>query len=192
MPKHKFFTTKKLDKIWADKTALERVLKIIKTEYGDTRGLRGLCHGSRNGFEQAFLEDKSRGLEVIGTDISETAREFRNSVVWDFHDVNPEWISYYDFVYSNSLDQSYAPHEAVQVWLSQLKPQGILLIEHTKMHGPQAASKMDPFGVRPELVPYLWFGAQISISHSVKKIEYGPGRLDICGFLERSKGNIVS
>ena len=47
---------------------------------------------------------------------------------------------------------------------------GVLIIEHTKAHGPQGASEMDPFGVRPMVLPYIltmWFGSQISIEHSV-------------------------
>ena len=46
------------------------------------------------------------------------------------------------------------------------------MIEHTVAHAPAAASEMDPFGVQPKVMPYvlsMWFGSQISISHSVAK-----------------------
>ena len=109
-------------------------------------------------------------INAIGTDISETAEKFEFSVQWDFHDINQEWIGKHKFIYSNSLDQSWKPKHALEVWLSQLSKDGILFIEHTKSHGPEAASKMDPFGVRPLVLPYvltMWFGRQIAIEHSV-------------------------
>lgn len=41
---------------------------------------------------------------IIGTDISDNALNFKNTIIHDFHDVKKEWISYFDFIYSNSLD----------------------------------------------------------------------------------------
>ena len=64
------------------------------------------------------------------------------------------------------------PKTALKTWLSQLKPEGILILEHTEDHGPNSAGEMDPFGVRPTVLPYvltMWFGSQISIEHSVRK-----------------------
>ena len=86
--------------------------------------------------------------------------------------MNSAWNGNQDFIYTNSLDQSWQPHVAVETWLSQLKENGILIIEHTEAHGPSGASEMDPFGVKPVVMPYvltMWFGSQISISHSVAK-----------------------
>ena len=55
----------------------------------------------------------------------------------------------------------------------QLKENGLLIIEHTKYHSSEHASEMDPFGVKPTVMPYVltkWFGSQISIEHiKVKK-----------------------
>jgi hypothetical protein len=51
-------------------------------------------------------------------------------------------------------------------WLDQVRVGGLAFIEHTKMHGPQKQSEMDPFGATLEFVPYLlcdWFGHQIAI-----------------------------
>ena len=118
------------------------------------------------------LRSLSKNFEVIGTDISETAKDFDNSFQWDFHDINPAWNENQDFIYTNSLDQSWQPHVAVETWLSQLSENGLLIIEHTHAHGPAGASEMDPFGVKPTVMPYvltMWFGSQISISHSVAK-----------------------
>lgn len=162
----------KLNNIWADEGTLKRVKDILVGEFGDTKKINGICHGARNGFEQNFLRSLSENFNVIGTDISETAKDYDNSVQWDFHDVNPAWSESQDFIYTNSLDQSWQPHVAVETWLSQLNENGLLIIEHTHAHGPSGASEMDPFGVKPTVMPYvltMWFGSQISISHSVAK-----------------------
>ncbi len=162
----------KLNYVWADEGTLKRVKDILVGEFGDTKKINGICHGARNGFEQNFLRCLSENFDIIGTDISETATKYDNSVQWDFHDVNPDWSGNQDFIYTNSLDQSWQPDVAVETWLSQLNENGILIIEHTHGHGPSGASEMDPFGVKPTVMPYMmtmWFGTQISISHSVAK-----------------------
>jgi hypothetical protein len=166
----------KLNNIWADEVTLTRVYDLLLKDFEDAKKIVGICHGTRNGFEQNYLRGLSDKLEVIGTDISETAVNYDNSVHWDFHDTNDEWTGKQDFIYTNSLDQSWQPQMAVQTWLSQLKCNGILIIEHTESHGPMGASEMDPFGVRPKVMPYvltMWFGSQISISHSVAKKTHG-------------------
>ena len=69
-------------------------------------------------------------------------------------------------MYSNSLDQAWSPRTALTTWLNQLTPEGVLVIEHTEAHGPEGASEMDPFGVRPTVMPYVlsdWFGWDISV-----------------------------
>ncbi|MCB9958390.1 MAG: hypothetical protein H6843_07310 [Rhodospirillaceae bacterium] len=158
------YNKRKLNQVWADEATLDAVIGVLKDTFGE-RPLRGLCHGARNGFEQAYLR-KTAGYDATGTDISDTATQFEHSVVWDFHDVNPDWVGAFDFVYSNSLDQSWKPRGALVTWLNQLKDDGLLLIEHTEAHGPVGASAMDPFGVRPVAMPYVlaqWFGHDISI-----------------------------
>ena len=165
-----YHNKRKIDQVWADENTLKRLGNIILSTFPESKRINGICHGTRNGFEQKFLIDFSEKITCIGTDISDTATNYKNSVQWDFHDVKEEWLGYFDFVYSNSLDQSWKPKAALQTWLSQLNINGILIIEHTKAHGPQGASEMDPFGVRPAILPYvltMWFGSQISIEHSV-------------------------
>ncbi len=159
-----FHNKRKLQNVWADRTTLALICDELVNEFPGQR-LRGLCHGSRNGFEQRFMNEYA-GFEVLGTDISETAREFENTVQWDFHDVNDQWVATFDFIYSNSLDQAWNPRAALVTWLNQLKSTGLLIIEHTEAHGPTGASEMDPFGVRPKVMPYIlseWFGWNISI-----------------------------
>ena len=163
---------KKLNNIWADEVTLRRVKDILFNEFGESKKINGICHGTRNGFEQNFFRSLSDNFNVFGTDISETAENYENSIQWDFHNVNSDWKENQDFIFTNSLDQSWQPHIAVETWLSQLNQKGLLIIEHTEAHGPSEASKMDPFGIKPVVMPYvlsMWFGSQISISHSVAK-----------------------
>lgn len=160
------FNKKKLSWVWADAQTLNLVADIVQREV-DSEKVLGICHGTRNGFEQKHFNDGFPNFEVIGTDISDTASDYPNSVVWDFHDRNEEWLGKFDFVYSNSLDQGWKPREALKQWLAQIHRDGVVVIEHTEGHGPTGASEMDPFGVRPHAMPYViaeWFGHQVSVS----------------------------
>jgi hypothetical protein len=168
-----FYNKKKIEHVWADETSL-KILSDFITKNIDKNNIRGLCHGSRNGFEQEFFNNNIKNSEVIGTDISETAKNFKNSIVWDFHETNYEWFNKFDFIYTNSLDQSYDPKLALTTWLKQINKNGFVMIEHTDQHGVRASGKMDPFGVEANFFPYLlsdWFGHSISIKilRSIKK-----------------------
>ena len=158
---------RKINRVWADENSLNFIIDYLKDE---DENIKGICHGSRNGFEQNFF-NKVNSFEVIGTDISPSANDYENSVVWDFHNVNNDWVSNFDFVYTNSLDQSFKPSLAIETWLNQLKPNGYLFIEHSKDHSPKGAGEMDPFGVKPNVFCHIlvsWFGHQISFDY--KKI----------------------
>lgn len=156
---------RKIKNVWADEATLTLMCDELKKDIPGEAALSGICHGTRNGFEQNFIAAQD-GFDAIGTDISDTAKDFERSVQWDFHDVQEDWAGKFDFVYSNSLDQSWNPRAALVTWLNQLKPGGRLVIEHTIGHGPANASEMDPFGVRPQVMPYVlvqWFGTDISM-----------------------------
>ena len=160
-----FYNKQKIDKVWADEITLEKISDFLKDKI-KTSVIKGICHGSRNGFEQNFFNEKKDGFEVIGTDISDTAKDYKNSIVHDFHNEKKEWINNFDFVYSNSLDQSFDPKKALEVWLNQIKEKGFIIIEHSDQHGVISSGKMDPFGVEANFFPYLlseWFGHLISI-----------------------------
>ena len=163
---------RKIHSVWADEKTLSRVVNILLNEFSSNDKINGICHGSRNGFEQNFLRDSSIKINAIGTDISDNATNFPNSFQWDFHDTKKDWTNKMEFIYTNSLDQSWKPKTALKTWLSQLKPNGLLIIEHTELHGTIGTSEMDPFGVKPTVMPYvltMWFGSQISIEHTVEK-----------------------
>ena len=97
----------KIKKVFADKNTLKRVKDILLNEFGEEKKINGICHGTRNGYEQNYLRGLSDNFNVIGTDISETAKDYDNSIQWDFHDINPAWNENQDFIYTNSLDQSW-------------------------------------------------------------------------------------
>ena len=92
---------------------------------------KGLCHGTRNGSEQRNFS-KYLGIPVLGTDISETAPMFPNTIQWDFHHIKDEWVNNIDFIYSNSLDHSYDPIHCLRQWFKCLKPGGICILAHDR------------------------------------------------------------
>jgi hypothetical protein len=111
----------------------------------------GLCHGTRRGLEQAwFATHLKGGPKVIGTEISDTATDFPNTVQWDFHDSNPDWVGAADFVYSNSWDHAFDPAKAFAAWVESLRPGGWLLLDHNRNQAPESANALDPFGVTYE------------------------------------------
>ena len=168
-----FFNKQKINKVWADENTLKIISNFLKENIKSEK-IKGLCHGSRNGFEQKCFINEIPNAEVIGTDISETANDYDNSIVHDFHDEKKEWIENFDFVYSNSLDQSYDPEKALNTWINQVKKDRYVIIEHSDQHGVISSGKMDPFGVEANFFPYLlteWFGHKISLKiiKSIKK-----------------------
>ncbi len=159
-----FHNKRKLYKVFATKKVLNIVIREVQKNYHNKKYF-ALCHGTRNGFEQNYIASKMN-VSIIGTDISDTAIQFPKSIVWDFHKPNEAWINKCDFIYSNSLDQSFDPKKALVTWLAQLKINGLLFLEYAEDHGPRGAGEMDPFGCKPQYLPYLlndWFPHAISI-----------------------------
>jgi hypothetical protein len=114
----------------------------------------GICHGTRRGQEQKWFSEKLNA-SVFGTEISDTASQFENTIQWDFHEIKPEWLGRFDFIYSNSFDHSYDPEKCLNAWISCLKNGGICIIEHSSLHSPKGVTELDPFGVTLEYFPYL-------------------------------------
>ncbi|NRB20258.1 MAG: class I SAM-dependent methyltransferase [Rhodobacteraceae bacterium] len=116
----------------------------------------GLCHGTRSGREQAWFKAHLPGdPTVIGTEISDTADQFPDTVQWDFHDDNPDWHGKANFVYSNSWDHAFDPEMAFGNWVKCLKPGGVLVLDYTKGQSPEAANALDPFGATLEALEEL-------------------------------------
>ena len=89
-----------------------------------------LYHGVRNAKELEFFSTRYIGSEIIGTEISHTAKQFQNVVEWDFHEIKDEWKNNFDIVYSNSWDHSYDPNKSLRVWGQQLSSNGLMFVEH--------------------------------------------------------------
>ena len=120
---------KKFEHMWVRKREVKKISQHIKNHMPNCTF--GICHGARNGGEVNYFK-KYIDAEIIGTDISPTAKVIPNMVVWDFHDTNPEWIKKCDFVYSNSLDHAYDPHKCIKTWMECLKNNGICYVHWDK------------------------------------------------------------
>ena len=112
----------------------------------------GLCHGTRRGREQEWFREYLQ-CEVLGTEISDTAEQFPNTIQWDFHEVDPSWVDAVDFIYSNSFDHTYDPERCLNAWMSCIRKGGVCILEHTSAQ--EIADELDPFGAPIELMPYL-------------------------------------
>jgi len=115
----------------------------------------GLCHGTRSGKEQLWFREYLTGCRVIGTEISDTAKQFPHTIEWDFHHVKMGWLRNVDFIYSNAFDHSYDPERCFMNWMACIKPGGICIIEHSWSHGPEGVCAVDPFGANIKDMPYL-------------------------------------
>lgn len=141
---------RKINQVWVLEENVKLLSDYLKEELDEINF--GLCHGTRNGAEQAWFR-KYLGCDVLGTEISDTAEQFPDTIQWDFHNVKPEWVGSVDFIYSNSLDHSYDPEMCLKAWMSCLRPGGICIIEHTTGH--EHAKELDPFGASLFVMPYL-------------------------------------
>lgn len=141
----------KIEHIFADQETISFIADYLTGALGPVK--RGLCHGTRNGAEQRWFKE-ALGADVIGTDIAPTATDYPDSVMWDFHEQNSEWVGQFDFVYTNAHDHAYDPEKAFNAWFDQLRPGGALIIEHSSKHlvNPR---ELDPFGVVAEVMPFL-------------------------------------
>lgn len=144
---------KKIESVWATEENIAflaaYLLRVIDTPS------RGICHGTRRGAEQMWFRKHLPGCDVFGTEISDTATQFPHTIQWDFHDVKPEWIGRFDFIYSNSFDHSYDPGKCLDAWMSCLRRGGACIIEHSDKHGAKASNQLDPFGADLVVMPYL-------------------------------------
>lgn len=137
---------RKIKNIWAYETGIRFLADYLRKNVTGPLAF-GLCHGTRRGMEQAWFAAAIPGCEVLGTEISSTALQFPKTIQWDFHDTKPEWIGAVDFIYSNSWDHTYDPMACFAAWGSCLRPGGMMVLEHTRLHAPSSSSRLDPFGI---------------------------------------------
>ena len=125
----------------------EEVIRQI-SEYAQKGSKVGfiICHGTRNGTEQQIFKKHFPEAEVLGTEISETATQFPDTIEWDFHEVKPAWIGSCDLMYSNSWDHSYDPVKLFKAWGRCISKGGLMAMEHNVGHDTDKVDALDPFG----------------------------------------------
>lgn len=144
----------KLATVFAVRENIAHLARLAERKLGSVGFV--LCHGTRNGAEQRWFKEALSGSpKVIGTEISDTAAQFPDTVQWDFHDPNPEWDGKADIVYSNSWDHSIDPERMFGNWMKSLGPRGMMLLEHTTYHLGTHADALDPFGATREALTRL-------------------------------------
>lgn len=134
---------RKLDRVAVTDKELQFIASYIKEHISQPSF--GICHGVRNGYEVKQFRELLR-IDVIGTEISETATQFENVIQWDFHEVKDEWNSNVDFIYSNSWDHSYDPQKLFDQWMSCIKPTGRCFVQWTEAHSEAGVKEADCFG----------------------------------------------
>ncbi len=143
---------RKIDTIWAREENIDFLSRYILEHIGTPK--LGICHGTRRGLEQMWFSERLN-CKVIGTEISDTAEQFPNTIQWDFHEIKAEWVGAVDFIYSNSFDHSYDPEKCLNAWMTCIRLGGLCIIEHSSPHGSSPASLLDPFDADIVQMPYL-------------------------------------
>ncbi len=163
---------RKLDHMWVREENIAMLSYYIRKNIPDPRF--GICHGTRRGKEQEWFS-KYLHCDVLGTDISDTANEFPNTIQWDFHDVKKEWLDNVDFIYSNSFDHTYDPQKCLNAWMSCMNANGLCIIEHSSGH--ERATELDPFGAPVAEMPYFvlkWASGRFCVTEVLSAVSEPP------------------
>ena len=113
------------------KWVLPEHMRDIK-KYCDTNNIEVksiLCHGTRNGAEISYFNNVFGDISIIGTDISDTATQFPNTIQWDFHEMKEEWKGQFEIVFTNSWDHAYDFEKALKGWMESLSANGRLFLD---------------------------------------------------------------
>ena len=156
---------------WTNEATVKMITDFLAKRFGN-KALNGICHGVRTGYEvDWFLKGLPIDSTCLGTDIEPSATAHPRVVTQDFHEPRADWLSSFDFVYTNSQDHALEPRLALSTWMNQLKPNGLLLLEHSRSHGKRHINDIDVLGIETEIVPYLlldWFKGAIYVSHKIE------------------------
>lgn len=153
---------RKESQVWAQEEGIKYIANYLQGNIGSVKC--GLCHGTRNGVEQAwFKKYLGMDVQVLGTEISPTAIKYPDTIEWDFHDVKPEWVGKFDFIYSNALDHSHNPELCLGSWVSCLNTNGVLIVEWSLSH--VNVDGLDPFGATLAGIKHL-----VRKNHKIQKI----------------------
>ena len=140
----------KINSSWVKKENIKFLSNYIKKNMNEINF--GICHGTRQGLEQKWFKEYLE-CKILGTEISDTANNYEDTIEWDFHLVKDEWVESVDFIYSNALDHSYDPDKCLNAWISCLRKGGLCIIEHTSSH--ENSNATDPFGATLSKMPFL-------------------------------------
>lgn len=143
---------RKINNVWVEEENVRFLSNYIREALGSVQF--GLCHGTRRGLEQKWFR-KYLGCNVLGTEISDSANDYADTIQWDFHDAKKEWLGAVDFVYSNAFDHSHSPERCLNTWMSCVRPRGLCIIEHSSFHDASHVTELDPFGADIAIMPYL-------------------------------------
>jgi hypothetical protein len=144
---------RKISSWWTQKENIYFVADLVSHRLSELSF--GICQGTRRGLEQQWFIERL-GINVVGTEISETAMQFPNTIQWDFHEVKSDWVGKADFIYSNSYDHAYDPAKCFNAWMAMLRGGGLCVLEYTSMNSSEGVSELDPFGIdRDDLVDFL-------------------------------------
>ena len=137
----------KIENQWVGEDHIKILADFLNDNYEGKIG-NGVCHGTRRGNEQLWFTKNLNGEpDVLGTEISDTANEFPNTIQWDFHEKKQEWDQHFAFVYSNSWDHTYDPEKLFTNWASCLAPSGYMLVDHGWNYNPKRVDILDAFGI---------------------------------------------
>ena len=144
----------KLASVWVQKGTMDQIAQRVKNPKAI------ICHGTRNGSEQNYFNKVYGDIEIIGTEISETADQFNMTVQHDFHEQKEEWVEHFDILYSNSFDHSYDPWKCIKTWGNQLKPGGWAFLEMSSHPEINKSKSTDPLQIenRKEIMDILNHG----------------------------------
>jgi hypothetical protein len=104
-----------------------------------------LCHGVGNGAELTWFGERFPRVELLGTDIADSATSFPNTIQWDFHHGSDHWYGQWSVVYTNAWDHAMEPVRAFRAWAESLHRGGILYLEYGPLHGVSGTDQADLF-----------------------------------------------
>jgi len=140
-----------------------------------------ICHGTRGGIEQKYFKTLYPYSQVIGTEISDNATEYKMTVEWDFNKQNPDWLGKHDILYSNSIDHSIDPVATLKTWSEQLSPLGKMYIEYSEEMSHPGGSEGDPLDATNKEMIGLIQKAGMYIVDVITENIRANGSIFICG-----------
>ena len=134
---------KKINHIWVKTDEINMIVSQVKKNIPDFKF--GICHGVRNAWEVQRLR-KLLKIEIIGTEIAPSAKKFKHTIQWDFHDIKDEWKNSVDFIYSNSFDHSYNPEMCLDQWMKCIRKEVGICFIHWMSTNVNKIDAADCFG----------------------------------------------